>query len=120
MDDLDRILANDPVIRPTDGFTAGVMQAVLEEVAVPPPIEFPWARFLPGFSTCLGLIFATFMVLGWTGGSGVDTDTQRWIDAISTPLGQALVLAAAAIFGSLLFAAMVFRSVGRGGPSPTI
>ena len=120
MDDLDRILANEPVIRPTDGFAAGVMETVRLEAEMPPPIEFPWARFLPGFFTCLGLISATFMVLGWTGGAGMNVDSQGWIDAITTPLGQALGLTAAAILGSLVVGAMAFRSGGRGGVSPTI
>ncbi len=120
MDDLDRILADERVIRPSKGFTAGVMKAVHEQAAVPPPLEFPWSRFLPGLFTCIGLVFATFMVLGWTGGAGIGSDTQLWFDAIDTPFGQALVLAGAAILGSLAFAAMIFRSVGRGGTSPTI
>jgi hypothetical protein len=84
------------------------------------PIEFPWARFLPGFFTCLGLISATFIILGWTGGAGMNADSQGWIDAITTPLGQALGLTAAAILGSLVVGAMAFRSGGRGGVSPTI
>ena len=79
---------------------------------MPPPIEFSWARFLPGFFTCLGLIFATFMVLGHR--------HQSWIDAADTDLGHAIGLAGTAIFGSLIVAVMAFRSIGRSGASPTI
>ncbi len=120
MDDLDRILTNEPVVRPTDEFTARVMERVREEAEMPPPIEFPWARFLPGFFTCLGLIFTTFMILGWTGGAGMDLDTQSWIDAANTNLGHAVGLAGTAVLGSLIVAAMAFRSIGRSGASPTI
>lgn len=35
-------------LRPSSGFTLSVMDAIREEAVVPPPIPFPWKRFLPG------------------------------------------------------------------------
>lgn len=57
---LDMILENDDTLLPSSGFLARVMERVEEEAAVaaPPPIPFPWKRFLPGF------VLAT-VVLGW-------------------------------------------------------
>jgi hypothetical protein len=48
---IDTILANEDTLIPSSGFLAHVMERVQEEatVAAPPPIPFPWKRFLPGF-----------------------------------------------------------------------
>jgi hypothetical protein len=35
-------------LRPSSGFAVSVMDAIHEEATVPPPIPFPWKRFLPG------------------------------------------------------------------------
>lgn len=35
-------------LRPSSGFAHSVMDAIHEEAVVPPPIPFPWKRFLPG------------------------------------------------------------------------
>jgi len=35
-------------LRPSSGFALSVMDAIHEEATVPPPIPFPWKRFLPG------------------------------------------------------------------------
>jgi hypothetical protein len=35
-------------LRPSSGFTLSVMDAIHAEAVVPPPIPFPWKRFLPG------------------------------------------------------------------------
>lgn len=47
-DDLDRILSAKDEIVPSSGFVDGVMNAVRNEAAAPPPIPFPWRRALPG------------------------------------------------------------------------
>lgn len=57
-DRLDAILADEGEIVPSSGFLARVMDKVEDEVAAPPPIPFPWKRFLPGFVLAGG-------VLGW-------------------------------------------------------
>lgn len=57
---LDHILSSDDVLVPSSGFVESVMERVREEAAAPPPIPFPWRRFVPG------LVLA-FAVLGWCG-----------------------------------------------------
>jgi hypothetical protein len=57
-DRLDAILADEGEIVPSSGFLSRVMDKVQEEAIAPPPIPFPWKRFLPGFVLAGG-------VLGW-------------------------------------------------------
>ena len=49
MRDLDRILLEDDRPEPSPGFSARVMDSVLEEALGPPPIPFPWLQFALGF-----------------------------------------------------------------------
>ena len=63
MDELDRILTDDPEIQPTIGFSTRVMRAVREEAESMAPIAFPWARFLPGL--CVSLVLLATAVVGW-------------------------------------------------------
>lgn len=57
---IDNALASEDELIPSSGFLASVMERVREEAeaAAPPPIPFPWKRFLPAF-----LMAAA--VLGW-------------------------------------------------------
>jgi len=55
---IDEILATEQELVPSSGFLASVMERVREEAAVPPPIPFPWKRFVPGMVVSAG-------VLGW-------------------------------------------------------
>ena len=48
MDDLDRILSSEEPIIPSSGFTGRVMDAIGDAAAQPPPLPFPWIRFVPG------------------------------------------------------------------------
>ena len=57
-DKIDAILTKEEELIPSSGFLARVMERVEEEAAAPPPIPFPWKRFLPGFVLAGG-------VLGW-------------------------------------------------------
>jgi hypothetical protein len=52
VDDLDQILSSDEGIEPSSGFAAYAMRAVREAAAEPPPLPFPWGRFMAGFVTC--------------------------------------------------------------------
>ena len=49
-DDLDRMLSGEEPIVPSNGFVAGVMDAVRREASTPPPIAFPWKWALPGLA----------------------------------------------------------------------
>jgi hypothetical protein len=55
---IDEILATEQELVPSSGFLASVMERVREEAAAPPPIPFPWKRFVPGMFVAAG-------VLGW-------------------------------------------------------
>ena len=47
-EELDRILASDDFLEPSSGFAGAVMGAVRRQAAEPPPIPFPWPRFVVG------------------------------------------------------------------------
>ena len=59
-EELDRILASEEPLVPSSGFAAAVMEQVHEAAAAPPPLPFPWRRFLLGLS-------AVFMLAGLCG-----------------------------------------------------
>jgi hypothetical protein len=59
-DELDRALREENVV-PSSGFVSSVMYAIRRDVATPPPVEFPWARALPGFAA-LFIALATCIV----------------------------------------------------------
>ena len=52
LDRLDQILSSDEVLIPSSGFAAGVMEAVREAAGEPPPLPFPWLRFVAGLFAC--------------------------------------------------------------------
>jgi hypothetical protein len=52
MDDLDRILSSEDALEPSSGFTAAVMDAVRDAAEEPPPLTFPWLRFVIGVIAC--------------------------------------------------------------------
>ncbi|HSS50049.1 MAG TPA: hypothetical protein VLX28_14020, partial [Thermoanaerobaculia bacterium] len=54
-DDLDRILASEEPLLPSSGFAASVMEQVRETAAAPPPLPFPWLRFLLGLAAVSAL-----------------------------------------------------------------
>lgn len=55
---IDEILATEQELVPSSGFLSSVMERVREEAAAPPPIAFPWKRFVPGMLITAG-------VMGW-------------------------------------------------------
>ncbi|HEY2291782.1 MAG TPA: hypothetical protein VGM86_13870 [Thermoanaerobaculia bacterium] len=54
-DDLDRILASEEPLIPSSGFAAATMERVRESASAPPPLPFPWHRFLLGLLVMLAL-----------------------------------------------------------------
>lgn len=119
MSDIDRILSSDPVIEPSAGFASRVMGQVRQEANAPPPIEFPWRRFLPGAITCAALIL---IALGLTvanfGPDAVPVEPTAELAPVFelAVLGQAPAVAAIALIGSLLVAwlAVRFAALPRG------
>ena len=114
MSDLDRILSSDPVIEPSATFASRVMGQVRRTATAPPPIEFPWRRFLPGAIACAAILLIT------VGLTIVNLDPTAAPATPETQLGPALdvamlsepaALAAAALLGSLLVAWLATRFV---------
>ncbi len=58
LDELERILTNEPRHEPMIGFSTRVLRRVREEAATPAPIRFPWARLLLGLVPNLLLLLA--------------------------------------------------------------
>jgi hypothetical protein len=54
-DDLDRILASEEPLVPSSGFAASVLERMREAASAPPPLPFPWRRFLLGLLVSLAL-----------------------------------------------------------------
>jgi hypothetical protein len=46
VNDLDRVLAEDDTLVPSAGFTSRVMDTVTAVATEPPPLAFPWGRFV--------------------------------------------------------------------------
>lgn len=90
-DELDRILAGEPEVRPSPMFAAKVMHAVRREAAAPPPIPFPWKRALPGFAAG-----ATFIAFAASAAPAQDSQQtlQAWLDAATRAGAPWLLLAA--------------------------
>lgn len=109
MDEIDRILSREPLVRPTSGFSDRVMRAVREEAAAPPPIEFPWRRFLPGALAGVSVVLATFLTLSWNlGGAVIDPAS---LDAfLEGALLRDLGIAAVALFGSGMIVVLALRA----------
>jgi hypothetical protein len=121
--EIDRILSEEEIVRASNDFTARVMRQVRTEAAAPPPIEFPWRRFLPGVLTSVSLVMATFTVLTWLdatsprpragaeGGAPALDAAQSFLSAIASPTGIGLACAA----GALLLGGAVTWGATRGG-----
>jgi hypothetical protein len=60
--DLERILERAERIEPSSGLTDAVMSAVLEQARTPPPLAFPWLRFVVGFGSCV-VLFAVVVAM---------------------------------------------------------
>jgi hypothetical protein len=117
MNDLDRILSEETIIRPSSGFASRVMDAVRSELAAPAPLDFPWRRFLPGVVLSGTLIL--LLLLG--GGLALEpadfeasTSPAPALDTIPAAiLEQPLLLAAIALGGSLFVAWLALRYAVR-------
>ncbi len=115
MDEIDRILSDEQVVRPSHDFASRVMASVREEAAVPPPIEFPWKRFLPGLGVALALTFATFIGMSQNSRAGAEPiDVTAWLEVLATPTGQGLAIATVAVLASLAIAWFAVRRADTG------
>lgn len=61
VDPIGHILASEPLLVPSSGFLASVMETIQDEVLKPAPIPFPWKRAIPGFLLAAGVFgFGTY------------------------------------------------------------
>jgi hypothetical protein len=120
MDALDKVLTAEEELAPSSGFLASVMDRVREEAVAPPPIPFPWKRFLPGIIVaCIVLGAAAFLLIRYlVSNIGNSADFAlpevHLSAAVGSHLAQAgwIAVAVALSVGSWLFSR---RLSGRGG-----
>jgi hypothetical protein len=92
MDDLDRILSTDDGIEPSSGFANAVMSQVHRVAAEPPPLPFPWGRFVAGVAAC--------GVLAWTGTS-LAIQAGPSLSPIVGPAAQLVELSPQLVFAAI-------------------
>jgi hypothetical protein len=97
MDDLDRALLSEEALVPSSGFAGGVMDAVRAAAVEPPPLPFPWARFLLGVLACIAAAAATTVLL-----MSEDLKALREVSAAFDPVSPELGYAAIAALATLL------------------
>ena len=106
-DDLDRILSSEEPLVPSSGFAAAVMESVRAATTAPPPLPFPWRRFL------LGLLAVSVLggACGWAAASlGVPETLGA---AFGDPrLSRALAEAGASLAGTYLLGRLALRFTG--------
>lgn len=78
--ELERILNSEDPLEPMIGFSTRVMRAVHEEAAAPPPLVFPWARFLSGFLLSAALLVgaATWILVTQSPSPSVQPFPTEW------------------------------------------
>ena len=113
MKELDQILSSDPIVQPTADFAARVMKQVREEATAPPPLEFPWRRFLPGAiaSAALVLISVVMIFANFDAAAmAASSDSTPMFDVAI--LSEPRALGGAALVGSLLLVWLTLRFAG--------
>jgi hypothetical protein len=89
MEDVHRLLRDEPAIAPADDFAARVMQVVRREAAArQPSIPFPWRLLSAGLALSLGLVLisvATDSTVPAVAAAGVDAglaQTASWLTLV--------------------------------------
>ena len=96
MDELDRLLSTEEPLVPSAGFTARVMDAVHDAAALPPPLPFPWGRFLTGVLASLTSLASGAQLVTGLEASALGAALARHAD-LAAPVGYALGVAAACL-----------------------
>lgn len=81
-------LAAEPDLEPSSGFTASVMDAVRETAAEPPPLPFPWRRFVTGL--CLSIAASAAVVAADLRGVALFTATADALSKLAIPLAYGM------------------------------
>jgi hypothetical protein len=96
MDELDRILSTDEPLTPSSGFTARVMESVHDAAAQPPPLPFPWGRFMTGVLASLASLASGAVLVTSPEASTLGAALAGYAD-VAAPVGYALAVAAACL-----------------------
>jgi hypothetical protein len=97
-------------LRPSSGFALTVMDAIHEEATIPPPIPFPWKRFLPG---AIAVLCALAALVIWAASHSSPTVTGNFnlmlpaftpVDAILCWMAGAFALTLIAVSSSFWMA----------------
>jgi hypothetical protein len=111
-DVLDRILSSEDPLMPSSGFMARVMGAVQEADSAPPPLPFPWRRFIVGVIAILVSVASGLWLLSVPESSFVTAALNRvWLDlgyATATFVGTLALVYAPRL------RVMVYRLLSRG------
>ena len=111
-EDLDRILSTDEPLVPSSGFAASVMERAREAASAPPPLPFPWRRYVLG----LLVLIAMSGLWGWLGvrlnvmaavGAALDNSLAA-VAGLSLPLAEA----AASLAGAYLVVRLTLGFTG--------
>jgi hypothetical protein len=94
VDNLDRILSSEEPLTPSSGFTARVMEAIQDAALEPPPLPFPWTRFMVGIGVCIAWAAAGVVFLSRVDLSG--------LGVALAPVGPELAYGAAAAIVSVM------------------
>jgi hypothetical protein len=62
-EELDQILYSEESVAASSGFTRSVMDAVRRQASEPPPLLFPWLRFVAGVMACAVMALAGVVLL---------------------------------------------------------
>ena len=99
MDELDRILEAEPTLEPSSGLSASIMEAMRHEASTPPPLRFPWMRFLLGTGASFIAVVSVVVAVrvGVFGAETVTRVSPDWGELAANPMVTALTWTAAAL-----------------------
>lgn len=113
-DDLDRILASEESLIPSSGFAASVMEQVHAAATAPPPLPFPWRRFLLGLFS----VSALAGLCGWLVPQSVSGESGAWVSSVLAALASPrmpVVLSEAATALGVAYALVRLTVLATGG-----
>ena len=113
-DDLDRILISEEPLEPSSGFAASVMARVREAAAEPPPLPFPWLRFVLGALVLAAVAGFSSWRIATSPAAGATLNA--FVAALSTQqVGVPAATTAASLVGTFLLVRITLSWTGARG-----